>query len=687
MYTEGVEMYDKSACMGCLTIKELMTLYEISSIISNHYDLQTSLEKSMKILKNTLNLDNCVVHIIEDDILNVFASVELSKFQRNLSSYKIGEGATGMAAESNEPVVVENIHNNSLFLNKSGKRDFNGKSYVAVPLMIDNESIGVLGAVITKTAEIDLDDTIRILAIVASIFAQTIHSYQLNQKEKERLQELKLYYKMEWDSKVHNFGDIIGDSPKMEQVFKVIQRIAQSDVTVLVRGETGTGKELVAAAIHKRSNRKDEPFIKLNCAAITDTLLESELFGHEKGAFTDARETRKGRFELADGGTLFLDEIGDISASAQVKLLRVLQEREFERVGGSKTIKVNVRLVAATNRNLEEMVKDGKFREDLYYRLNVIPIDLPPLRERGDDIKQLVNFFLERSIRNHKKMVTITDEAMDALANYPWPGNVREMENTIERIVLMGNEEGINKYDMLLLLPALNDQKLKSDYKNSSKKSLTLDDMEKDAIIEALENNDFNHSKAADELGITLRQIGYKIKNMKSKITYNNEQLELTDDFIDIGYMAENFDAIDLNKKEITVKKASPNRNIQLFISYPFFEEFKDEIITFDEFMSEAKVDIYTYIIFNEPMDISYKFKKLIPIFDINEEYANMYGTKIVSGTLENRLTKALFLIGKDGAIYHIDMPNDLKEPLDLEKVRGALNKAYLSYTGAGCHG
>lgn len=317
---------------------------------------------------------------------------------------------------------------------------------------------------------------------------------------------------MEWDSKVHNFGDIIGDSPKMQQVFKVIQRIAQSDVTVLVRGETGTGKELVAAAIHKRSNRKDEPFIKLNCAAITDTLLESELFGHEKGAFTDARETRKGRFELADGGTLFLDEIGDISASAQVKLLRVLQEREFERVGGSKTIKVNVRLVAATNRNLEQMVKDGKFREDLYYRLNVIPIDLPPLRERGDDIKQLVNFFIERSMKNHKKIVTITDEAMEALCSYPWPGNVRELENTIERIVLMGNEEGISKFDMLLLLPALNDQKLKSEYKPISKKVLTLEELEKEAIIEALENNDFNQSSAAVELGITLRQMGYKIK-------------------------------------------------------------------------------------------------------------------------------------------------------------------------------
>lgn len=505
-------LQDKTACELCLTTKELTTLYDISSIISNHYDLETSLEKSIKILKNSLNLTNCTVHLLEEDELSVFASVELTSIQRKLSVYKLGEGVTGMAAQEKEPVVVENIHNDSMFLNKSGKRDLNNISYVAVPLVIEDETIGVLGATLTKTTEIGFDDCVRILTIISSIFAQTIHSYQMNKKEKERLKELKLYYKMEWDSKVHNFGDIIGDSPKMEQVFQVIQRIAQSDVTVLVRGETGTGKELVAAAIHKRSKRKDEPFIKLNCAAITDSLLESELFGHEKGAFTDARETRKGRFELADGGTLFLDEIGDISASAQVKLLRVLQEREFERVGGSKTIKVNVRLVAATNRDLEQMVKDGEFREDLYYRLNVIPIDLPPLRERGDDIRQLVEFFLEKAMKNHKKIVKITPEAMDILSNYPWPGNVRELENTIERIVLMGSEEGITKMDMLLLLPALNDEKLKKDFKTIPMESKTLEELEQEAIKNALENNNFNQSHAAKELGITLRQIGYKIK-------------------------------------------------------------------------------------------------------------------------------------------------------------------------------
>jgi Nif-specific regulatory protein len=504
--------FDRPECATCLTVKELTTLYEIASIISNHYDLDTSLEKSIKILKNSLHLTNCTVHILEDEELRVLASIELSKIQKELSTYKLGEGVTGLAAQSKEPVVVENIHNDSLFLNKSGKRDYTNLSYVAVPLIVENKTIGVLGATLTKTTEIGFEDCVRILTIISSIFAQTIYSYQLNKNEKERLKELKLYYKMEWDSKVHNFGDIIGDSPKMQQVFQVIQRIAQSDVTVLVRGETGTGKELVAAAIHKRSKRKDEPFIKLNCAAITDTLLESELFGHEKGAFTDARETRKGRFELADGGTLFLDEIGDISASAQVKLLRVLQEREFERVGGSKTIKVNVRLVAATNRNLEKMVQDGDFREDLYYRLNVIPIDLPPLRERGEDIRQLVEFFLEKAMKNHKKIVKITDEAMDELMHYPWPGNVRELENTIERIVLMGNEDGINKFDMLLLLPALNDEKFKKEFKSIPMENKTLEELEKEAIINALNNNNFNQSHAAKELGITLRQIGYKIK-------------------------------------------------------------------------------------------------------------------------------------------------------------------------------
>ncbi|MCV6609091.1 MAG: sigma 54-interacting transcriptional regulator [Campylobacterales bacterium] len=497
----------------CLTKKELAVLYDIASLISDSRgDLVSSLEKALLILKNSLAVENCVIYKLEDDLLNIFASLNMNKRQKIVTTYKIGEGATGLAAKAKEPVVIENVHNDIVFLNKSGNRNGDTVSYIAVPMLIENEIIGVLAVNLTKLTKIDFDETVRVLTIISSLFAQSIHTYHIIENEKERLIDLKHYYKMEWDAKVHNFGDIIGESKKMKDVFNVIERIAPSDVTVLVRGETGTGKELVASAIHKRSSRKEGPFIKLNCAAISDTLLESELFGHEKGAFTDAKETRKGRFELAHEGTLFLDEIGDISSSAQVKLLRVLQEREFERVGGSKTIKVNVRLVAATNRDLEKMVKDGEFREDLYYRLNVIPIDLPPLRKRGDDIKLLVNFFLERSMKNHKKIVKINDDAMDQLCRYPWPGNVREMENTIERIVLMGSAEGIGAKEMLLLLPALDDKKLVDDYKTIPMENKTLDELECEAIGRALKETDGNQAQAAEILGITPRQIGYKIK-------------------------------------------------------------------------------------------------------------------------------------------------------------------------------
>ncbi len=275
-------------CGECLTTKELMTLYETAMLVSNSQNLVSSLEKALLTLKNRLHLEKCVIHTLSDEVLSVYACIDFNKHQKELATYKLGEGATGFAAQSKEPVVIENLHNNILFLNKSGNRDQNAISYIAVPMLVDQEVIGVLGANITKTTAMDFESTVRLLSILSSIFAQSIHSHEMHLREKERLKELKLYYKMEWDSKVHNFGDIIGESPKMKSVFKVIERIAESNVTVLVRGETGTGKELVAAAIHKRSKRKEEPFVKLNCAAISVTLIESELFGLEKGAFTDA---------------------------------------------------------------------------------------------------------------------------------------------------------------------------------------------------------------------------------------------------------------------------------------------------------------------------------------------------------------------------------------------------------------
>jgi len=500
-------------CEVCLTRKELEVLNEIAQLISDSRgNIINALEKSLATLTHQLHLENSAIYKLEDEELNIYVAPNFNRQQKLISSYRLGEGATGLAAQTKEPIVVENIHNDLLFLNKSGNKNSETLSYVAVPMVVEDEVIGVLAVNLTKQTLIDFEQTIEILTITSSLFGQSINSHMIVEREKERLNELKQYYKMEWDAKVHNFGDFVGNSPKMKQVFQVVERIAQSNVTILVRGETGTGKELVAAAVHKRSKRSDEPFVKLNCAAISDTLLESELFGHEKGAFTDAKEMRKGRFELANGGTLFLDEIGDISSSAQVKLLRVLQEREFERVGGTKTIKVNVRLVAATNRDLEAMVKSGEFREDLYYRLNVIPINLPPLRERGDDIELLVNFFLERSIKNHKKRVVISKEAMDILTQYPWPGNVRELENTIERIVLMGSEDGVSASDMQLLLPALKQQETLNISSNNTPIEGTLEEIEKEAIIQALNQCEGSSKEAAELLGITLRQIGYKVK-------------------------------------------------------------------------------------------------------------------------------------------------------------------------------
>ncbi|WP_051428219.1 sigma-54 dependent transcriptional regulator [Lebetimonas sp. JS085] len=277
----------------------------------------------------------------------------------------------------------------------------------------------------------------------------------------------------------------------MKKIFNLVEKIAPSDATVLIRGETGTGKELIATAIHNLSRRKNGPLIKLNCAAISETLLESELFGHEKGAFTDAKETKKGRFELANGGTLFLDEIGDISPNMQVKLLRVLQEQEFERVGGVKTIKTDVRLIAATNRNLEQMVEKGKFRKDLYYRLNVIPVNLPPLRERYEDIPLIINFYLNKFMKENDKNMYLSKEAMELLIQYPWPGNIRELQNIVERIVLICPAGEIKPEMLDFVLPysfqkvyGKKEAEIDTTQKVPTKKQLQ--EIEKEAITKAL---------------------------------------------------------------------------------------------------------------------------------------------------------------------------------------------------------
>jgi Nif-specific regulatory protein len=537
MMNYDAKIPDREECRTCpltFAYKEINLLYEIAVALTSTTDIHESVEKSMRRLKQHGYLERCALFRKKEDVdeLELLISIDLEPYQKKMATYRFGEGATGLAAASREPIVIENIHNNINYLNKMGNIKAQMVSYVAVPLLQDEEVIGVISANLGKNSPLNFDEIVRMLTIVGSLFVGSLKAQQTITREKESLTELKTYYQEEMQ-KEYKFENIVGRSTRMQQVFSMINTVAPTDATILIRGETGTGKELIATAIHNLSRRKNGPFIKLNCAAISETLLESELFGHEKGAFTDAREMRKGRFELADGGTLFLDEIGDITPSLQVKLLRILQEQEFERVGGTKTVKTNVRLVAATNRNLEEMARKGEFREDLFYRLNVIPINLPPLRERYEDVKLLIEHYLHRFMKEHRKNMHFTKGAMELLLDYPWPGNIRELQNTMERIVLICPDGEIQPEMLSHVLP-FNYQKLYMQSEPAPVQTMplaipsapplkeapssgpmtkkTLQELEREAIIQALIDSHGIQTKAARALGMTARQIGYKIK-------------------------------------------------------------------------------------------------------------------------------------------------------------------------------
>jgi len=379
-----------------------------------------------------------------------------------------------------------------------------GISFLCVPVKFKGESIGVLSADrIFKDKEIMIDEDVRVLEIVASIIAQYAILWKHYKESEQERENLKLELKGKY-----SLPNIIGNSDKMQEVLEAVHRVADSKATVLLYGESGTGKELIAKAIHYKSPRSKGPFVKFNCASIPEGLLESELFGHEKGAFTGAITARKGRFELANSGTILLDEVGDLPVNLQPKILRVLQEKEFERVGGEKTIKVDVRLIAATSRNLEELVLKGKFREDLYYRLNVVPIFMPALRERKEDILPLTEYFINRSNEENRKSISMSPKALKILAGYTWPGNVRELENTIERLVVMSNGNTIELADLPINLKAHTSREIL--HKESLRSGI--EDMERSSILQALQETGWIQSKAARILGITPRQIGYKMK-------------------------------------------------------------------------------------------------------------------------------------------------------------------------------
>jgi len=345
------------------------------------------------------------------------------------------------------------------------------------------------------------------------IKVERVLEYRKTRIERERLDEENRYLREEIGGR-YNFGEIVGDSEPMRRIFSTVKKVAASDSSVLIYGESGTGKELVARAVHYQSGRCDKPFVKINCGALPKDLVESELFGHEKGAFTGAIRQKKGRFELAEGGTIFLDEIGDVPLDMQVKLLRVLQERQFDRVGGERTLDADVRVVAATNRLLKDMVAEGRFREDLFYRLEVIPLHLPPLRERREDVPLLVEHFMQKKCGEMNiGLKRLNEEALAALVRYPWPGNVRELENIIERTIVLSDADEIGLHD----IPLVSDEGGggKEGRGPSGADSLLLnqkmDEMERDMIVRAMEEAGHVKTRAAELLGIKTSALYYKL--------------------------------------------------------------------------------------------------------------------------------------------------------------------------------
>jgi Nif-specific regulatory protein len=422
--------------------RELSLLTRMGEALGRALAPNSFFEETMNVLASEMGMIRGTVVLLDRTTgkLRIVAAHGLSSAERARGEYDIGEGITGRVVKTGLPEAVPDISKDARFLNRTTARQADSAwpiAFICVPLKVDSETVGALSVDRPFAVESTLDKDLRLLSIVASLASQVLKINRLLQVEKEEilvrdeqmLRELPSRYRLE---------NLIGQSKAIRQVLATAATAAKSNAPILITGETGTGKELVANVIHYNSPRSRGPLVKVNCGALPETLLESELFGHVKGAFTGAVQNRKGRFELADQGTLFLDEVSEMSPHLQVKLLRVLQENEFEQVGGMRTIRADVRVVAATNTDLKEAIRQGRFRQDLYYRLNVVPIRLPPLRERREDIPLLVDHFLEKYNQENSKNVTrISREVLDHLLEYSWPGNVRELENCIEHAVVM----------------------------------------------------------------------------------------------------------------------------------------------------------------------------------------------------------------------------------------------------------
>ena len=496
-------------------LRELEALYKISQILVGGEGQKQALAEVLDVLHAELGMNRGTVVLLSPDAKELMIEVahNLSERQRRNVRYRMGEGITGRVVQTGKPAVVPKVSQEPLFLDRLHERRKLSKdeiSFICVPIAIGKEVVGALSAdrVFDQTAS--LEEDVRALSIVASMIANDVKARRTSQLERQALEQENLRLRSQLEDRFRP-ENIIGNSGAMREVYRSIHQVAASDTTVLIRGASGTGKELVAHAIHFLSPRAKGPFVKVNCAALSENLLESELFGHEKGAFTGAINARKGRLEECEGGTLFLDEVGDFSPAIQVKLLRVLQERTFERVGSNRVIEANIRVLTATNRDLEQAVEESTFRHDLYYRINVFPIFLPPLRDRKDDILLLADYFVERySKKLNKDVRRISTPAINMMFAYHWPGNVRELENCIERAVLLSTDGVIHGHH---LPPTLQTAEASETLGTG-----TMEDrvavFERDIIVDALKQCDGNMAAAARILGTTPRIVRYKIKQL-----------------------------------------------------------------------------------------------------------------------------------------------------------------------------
>ena len=503
--------YCKKTGDECYGVRELKLLFEISSLLNKvKRDLKSNLNPVIELLANYLTAEKVILTILNraKSQISIEVAFGLTDEEQSRGVYKIGEGIIGSVVESGRPVVIPKILEHEGYLNKTKMKSNVDLSFICVPIREENETVGTLSIHRVYNQHITISEDSRILSIVGSMIAQAVRTRQEYAEEIERLEEENFQLHSVLKERIRPAG-IIGSSGKMQSVYELIERVAPTNATVLIRGESGVGKELIADAIHYGSLRKNKPFIKVNCAALPDSLIESELFGHERGAFTGANVMRKGRFEAAEGGTIFLDEIGDLPSSTQVKLLRILQEREFERLGSTKPIKVDVRIVCATNRNLEDAIEKNLFREDLYYRINVFPLYIPSLRERLNDIPGLADHFIAKFNKSQNKNIKrVSASAIDMLMVYHWPGNIRELENCMERACILSSDNVIRSNN----LPPTLQTSVSSKTKSMGTLEIVIEKVEKQMLLDTLISVKGNIVKAAEILGITERMMGIRVK-------------------------------------------------------------------------------------------------------------------------------------------------------------------------------